>query len=152
MSATDNFRDLIDRMKAEAAESAKEEALELVPDEPLEEGVIEAANPVGTREVFRQLALIKIQRAALEKVEKQLVTAANAMIAENRGIAANGELLAKHSTNPVTRVNTEAFKSTFPADKYPQFYTTTEETRLLLDPEFKRVVYAEATKDQEIEA
>lgn len=149
MSATDDLRKLIDQMKAEEAEHAIEEALEHVPEEPSEEGVIEVSNPVPVREVFRQLALVKIQIAALQKVEKQLVQAGNAIIGDMRGIKANGERLAKHSTNPVTRINTEVVKEYFPISQYPQYYTTTEETRLLLDPEFKRTVFAEATKEIE---
>lgn len=152
MSTSDDLRRLIDQMKSEETEHAITEALEAPLDEPVEEGVIEAVHPTAVREVFRQLALIKIQKAAIEKVERQLVAAGNAIIGDNRGVKADGERLAKHSTTTVTRINTEVVKELFPPEKYPQLYNTTEETRLLLDVEFKRTVFAEATKEQEIEA
>lgn len=144
MSASDNLRDLIDQMKSEEMDNAIREALESVPDEAVEEGYIEAPSAEGTREVFKQLALLKLQAAAIEKAIKQLTSAANVMIGEHKGITAGGEKLAKVSRTTVHRVNADLFKETFPFAKYPQFYNVTEESRLLLDVEFKKTVLAES--------
>lgn len=150
MTATESLRDLIDRMKVEQVEKAQIEALEQIEDDTTAvEGWVEGPDPVGVREVAKQLALIRIQKSAIEKVEQQLSSAMKVLIDGNKGIMVHGERLAKVATSHVVRVNTEAVRSTFPPDQYPQFYDESDQERLLIDVEFKRHVLEEQAKEIE---
>lgn len=143
MSASETLRDLINQIKAEATEEAMVVALEAV-DEGTPSDYVEAPAPDGARMLFQQLALVRFQRDALDKAEKQLATAARILIGDAHGIAARGEPLGKKSVTEVTRLNTEVLKGLFPPDQYPQYYVTTPQERLLIDVEFKRHVIEQA--------
>lgn len=150
MSATESLRELIDRMKVEQAEKAQIEALEHIDDETTEvEGFIEAPDARGVREVAKQLALVRIQKSAVEKVEQQLAGALKVLIGQNKGIMAGGEKLAKKAMSHVVRVNTEVVRSMFPPDQFPQLYDESDQERLLIDPEFKRHVLEEQAREIE---
>lgn len=145
MTDSETLRALIDQLKAEAREEAKTEidALEQIEDAQIPGDYVEALAPDGARTLIAQIALIRFQKDALDKAEKQLVSAAKILVGEHTGIKAYGEPLAKRSVAPVTRVATEVIKAQFPPDAYPQYYTTTEQERLLIDTTFKRHVIEE---------
>lgn len=148
MSATETLRSLIDQMKLEQVEEAKIAALEAVEDESPGD-YIEAPAPDGARELAKQIALVRFQRDALDKAEKQLSSALRILIGDAHGIAANGEPLAKKSVTEVTRINTEVIKELFPPAQYPQYYTKTPQERLLIDTDFKKHVIEENVKEIE---
>lgn len=149
MTATDNLRALIDQMKAEQVEASVVEALEATPDDEIVSDYAEAPNPEAAVEIVKQITLLRVQKAAIEKAEKQLVAAAKVITGDHKGLRAGTMPLSKLSHSTVTRLNSEVIRNTFPPEKYPQFYTESEESRFLVDTAFKQQVITENSKELE---
>lgn len=149
MTATENLRELIDQMKAEQVEASVVEALEAGPDDEIVADYAEAPNPDAAIEIVKQITLLRIQKSAIEKAEKQLVAAAKVITGDHRGLRAGTKPLSKLSHSTVTRINSEVVRSTFPPERYPQFYTESEESRFLVETAFKQEVIAENSKELE---
>src|SRR6478736_4517730 len=142
-SPTEDLRALINQMKAEQANLAVIEALETPVDDEVVLDYAEAPNPDAARQIVEQITLLRIQKAAIDKAEKQLVAAAKVITGEHQGLRVGSTPLSKLSRSTVTRINSDAVRSTFPPEEYPQFYTESAEERLLIDTAFKQTVIAE---------
>lgn len=145
-TSMDEFRSLIDRFKNEAHDAAITDALEQVEEYDESLDLVEAPNPEAGRELMEQIALIRIQRDALDKADKQLSAAAKVLMGDHAGLRAGNEPLGKLSRTEVTRINTEAVRANFPPEQYPQLYSVTHQERLLLDTAFKKQVIADNSK------
>lgn len=148
MSEKKDIRALIDEMKNADANASKGETNEaasaildaVLAEKEASEDLVEVANPEGVREIVRQLALIKLQKAALESNEKDLSTVLKTLIDGHKGIRYGTTPLARVTVSHPARVKTKLVAELYPIEQFPQLYDVTEQSTLLIDPDFKRQV------------
>lgn len=152
MSAEEELRALIDRMKAEQVDRAVVEALESEPDEIDVKDYVEAPEPKAAEQIVAQIALLRVQKAAIDKAEKQLVAAAKVITGTHEGLRIGHTKLAKITRTQVTRINTEIVRELFPIESYPQLYNVSDEERFLVDTAFKQDVLTANSTEKELDA
>lgn len=145
MSFDDDLRSLI----ASHKQDAHDEALAaLLPEDddgstPTDlEGFFVPEVPAAASGIVEQLALIKLQREALDKEEKRYVEALKAMSRGHKGISDGTRRLVTVSESTTTRVNSAWVKENFDPATTPGAYNVTTSSTLRVDPAFKAEVLA----------